>query len=94
MVSEIVYVFGKQVGSTYCGGLVDAGSEEIFYQKLEEKKLSWEQVESEHPGCSSGFYDWFCCHQCDPIVCGMLRNVREDAVYPLHLLQPMQVSQF
>ena len=80
VVNEIVDdVFGKQVGSTYYEGLVDARSEEILYQKLEEKKLSWEQLESEHPGCSTGFYDWFCRHQCDPIVSGMLRNVREDA---------------
>ncbi len=31
-------VLGKQVGTTYCEGLVDAESEEVFYQKLKEKK--------------------------------------------------------
>ena len=72
-------VFGKQVGSTYCEGLVDAESKEVFYQKLEEKRLLWEKTEKEHPGCSSGFYDWFCQHQYEPIVSGMLRHVREDA---------------
>lgn len=72
-------MFGKQVGSTYCEGLVDAESEEIFYQKLEEKKVLWEEKEKEHPDCSTGFYDWFCQHPCEQIVSGMLRHVREDA---------------
>ena len=30
-------VFVKQVGSTYCEGLVDTESEEVFYQRQEEK---------------------------------------------------------
>ena len=38
-----VAVFGKLVGTTYCEGLVDAESEEIFYQRLEEKRLLWEK---------------------------------------------------
>ena len=80
VVNEIAEdVFGKQVGSTYCKGLVDAESEEVFYQKLEEKKLLWEKTEKEHPGCSTGFYDRFCQHQCESIVSGMLRHVRKDA---------------
>ena len=49
VVNQIVDdVFGKLVGSTYCEGLVDARSEEIFYQKLEEKNLTWENLEGEH----------------------------------------------
>ena len=35
-------VFGRQIGSTYCEGLVEAESE-VFYQRLEEKKLLWEK---------------------------------------------------
>ena len=35
--------------------------------------------EKEHPACPTGFYDWFCQHQCEPIVSGMLRHIREDA---------------
>ena len=72
-------VFRKQVGTTYCEGLVDAESEEVFYQRLEEKRLLWEKKEKEHPGCSTGFYDRFCQYQCEVIVSGMLRHVREDA---------------
>lgn len=80
VVNEIANdVSGKPVGTTYCEGLVDAESEEVFYQRLEEKKLLWEQIEKENPGCSVGFYDWFCQYQCEPIVSGMLRHVREDA---------------
>ena len=52
-------VFGRQIGSTYCEGLVDTESEEVFYQRLEEKKVLWEKKEKENPGCCIGFYDWF-----------------------------------
>ena len=72
-------IFGKQVGSTYCEGLVDAQSEEVFYEKLEQKQVQWKKREEECTGCSTGFYDWFCQYQCDPIITGILRHIRVDA---------------
>ena len=78
-VTEIVDIFGKQVGNTYCEGLVDAESESTFYQKLEEFKLMVAAKEEDNPGSHSGFYDWFCRYKVDAIASGMLRPVREKA---------------
>ena len=72
-------IFGKKIGSTYCEGLVDAGSEEVFYQQLEDKQLHWEELEKECPGCIPGFFDWFKEHLYEVIISGMLRPLREDA---------------
>lgn len=72
-------ILGKQVGSTYCEGLVDAESETMFYQKLEEMKRKWSTKEDDNPSCTTGFYEWFCEHKLEPIVAGMLRPVREEA---------------
>ncbi|XP_065891101.1 uncharacterized protein [Dysidea avara] len=80
VVNEITdEIFGKQVGSSYVEGLVDAESEEIFYKQLEERKVQWDRIEKENPGCVSGFYEWFNEHKCEEIVSGMLSPVREDA---------------
>lgn len=80
VISEVVSsIFGTQVGSTYKEGLVDAESEEVFYQQLEEKRLEWEDIEEKNAGCRGDFYDWFCKYKVDSIVSGMLRPVREDA---------------
>lgn len=67
------------MGSTYCEGLVDSEIEEVFYQKLQEKKLIQGREKEDHPGCSAGSYDWFCQHQCEQIISGMLIPIREDA---------------
>ena len=72
-------MYGKQVASTYEGGLVDAESKEVFYKQLEDKKEQWDGIEKEHPGCVSGFYEWFYEHKCEEILCSMLRPIREDA---------------
>ena len=32
-------IFGKQIDSTYCEGLVDAESEKVFYQWIYDKQL-------------------------------------------------------
>ena len=80
VVNEITdEIFGKQVGSSYVEGLVDAESEEIFYKQLEERKVQWDRIEKENPGCVSGFYEWFNEHKCEEIVSGMLSPVREDS---------------
>ena len=52
-------IFGTQVGSTYKEGLIDAESEEVFYQKLEDLRLEWEEVEGRNAACRGNFYDWF-----------------------------------
>ena len=72
-------IFGKHIGSTYCEGLVDAESEEVFYQQLEDKRLQWEVLERECPGCIPGFFNWFKEHLCEVITSGMLRSLHEDA---------------
>ena len=36
-------IVGKQIGSTFCEGLIDAESEEVLYHKLEEKKSRMEE---------------------------------------------------
>lgn len=72
-------IFGKQVGSAYLEGLVDADSEAVFYEKLEEKGGEWKQKEKDNSGCIPGFYGWFCENKVDLIVSGMLRSVREEA---------------
>ncbi len=78
--SEIVdEIFGKQVGTTYCEGLVDAENEAIFHQQLEEKEKEWRSKEEEIPGCLPGFHDWFCEYKIDSVVGGMLKPVREEA---------------
>ena len=75
-VQEIVNdIFGSSI---YREGLVDAESEVIFYQQLEEKQLLWEKREEENPGCQPGFYEWFCQYQCKKITSGMLRPIREE----------------
>ena len=85
---------GKKIGSTYCEGLVDAGSEEVFYQQLEDKQLHWEELEKECPGCIPGFFDWFKEHLYKIIISGMLRPLREDAGLgvPPSAFQLMQVN--
>ena len=79
-ISQIIAdIYGKQVGTTYCEGLVDAKSEEHFYQNLKEKEEQWKNIEEETPGCVTGFYNWFCEHKVQSIITGMLRSVREEA---------------
>ena len=72
-------IFGKQVGTTYFEGLVDAENEDVFYKKLEEMRKLWEAKEKESSDCIPGFYPWFCEHKVDSIVSGMLKPVREEA---------------
>ena len=79
-VNEILdMIFGKQVGGTYCEGLVDAESESVFYEKLEEFKDKMNAKEEENIGSRAGFYDWFCRYKVDAVISGMLKPVREEA---------------
>ena len=79
-VNDIIeQILGKNIGCTYCEGLVDAESETVFYQKLEDFKGYVENKESENRGCQTGFYDWFCNNKVDTVILGMLRPVREEA---------------
>lgn len=55
--------------STYREGLVDAESEELFYELLQEK---WEDIEFKL------FSDWFETYKVSDIVSGMLRPIREE----------------
>ena len=86
-------IFGKQVGSTFIEGLVDAENEAMFYEKLEQMELKWKQKEEKIPGCQPRFYNWFCTYKADQLVSGMLKPVREEAGlgHPPYLLQPMPV---
>ena len=78
-VNDIIeQILGKNIGCTYCEGLVDAESETVFYQKLEDFKGYVENKESENHGCQTGFYDWFCNNKVDTVMLGMLRPVREE----------------
>ena len=79
-VGEILdMIFGKLVGGTFCEGLVDAESESLFYEKLNDFSCKMADKEKENPGSVPGFYEWLCQYKVDAIVSGMLKPIREEA---------------
>ncbi len=62
VVNEIIAdIFGKQFGSNFESGLIDANSAEAFWKLLSRVKERWNNLErSCNPLSDTQFYDWFC----------------------------------
>jgi hypothetical protein len=69
-------IFGKEVGSTYVEGLIDAENEDVMHVKLTELKEKWLKLEKEN-SCHGvhDFYEWFCKNKVNAITNSMLQPV-------------------
>ena len=76
---DMIKLFGKLFGGTFCERLVDAESESLFYEKLDDFSCKMADKEKENPGSVSGFYEWLCQYKVDAIVSGMLKPIRVEA---------------
>ena len=77
----LVDIFGCQTGSHLEMGLVDAASEDSFFQALQNLKKKWNNLERGHiiPESDPKFYDWFSRYKADEIVKCVLPSVRMKA---------------
>ena len=61
-------IFGKQIGSNYESGLLDAASSESFWKSLHRVKECWNNLErSCDPSKDPVFHNWFCKHKANEI---------------------------
>ena len=79
VVEIIEKIFGKLVGGVFSEGIVDAESEDEFFEKLEELKELISEREIHGSGIRTGFFDWLSQYKAENIVSGMLKPVRREA---------------
>ena len=73
-------IFGKQIGSNYESGLLDAASSESFWKSLHRVKECWNNLErSCDPSKDPVFHNWFCKHKANEIVSCAILAVRKRA---------------
>ena len=81
IVNEIIAdIFGKQVGSNFESGLVEADSAETFWKllsRLQERRNNLER--SCNPSSKPQFYDWFCQYKASDFVNSAILAVRKKA---------------
>lgn len=77
----LVDIFGCKTGSHLEIGLVDAASDDSFWNALENLQEKWSNLERGyiHPDSDPQFYEWFCRYKADEIVKCVLPNVRVKA---------------
>ena len=87
-------IFGKQVGTTYFEGLVDAENEDVFYKKLEEMRKIWEAKEKEVQIAYLGFTLGFVNTRLTPLYleCSSQLEKKQVLDHRHHHLRPMPAN--
>ena len=75
----LVDIFGKNDGTNFQEGLVDAASEGLFYSQLESVEKKWNELELIDSKCEPKFFNWFQKYESSVFATAMIKPKREAA---------------
>lgn len=67
-------IFGKNDGTNFCEGLVDASNESTFFLQLENMEKKWNELEQADSMQQPKFYNWFVKNEAQVFADAMIKS--------------------